>query len=106
MALQKFGDSSPAEVFRGKEASVVNRHMRRLGKAVSDFDQSEKDQLQAELEEVREAEKPEEAEAPEGSKRSAATRRKVKDEKRDSNDDSNVGSAEVRDGRSADTDSK
>lgn len=54
MAMQKFGDSEQAEVFRGREAAVVNAHMQRLGKAVSEFDDNEKQALQSELEGVRE----------------------------------------------------
>lgn len=64
MALQKFGDAESAEVFRGREAAVVTSHMQRLGKAVSDFDDNEKQALQAELESVREPEDQPEPEAP------------------------------------------
>lgn len=54
MTLQKTGDNQPAEVFRGKEAEVVNRHMQRTGKAVSDFGPDELQRLNIELESVRE----------------------------------------------------
>lgn len=54
MAMQKFGDSEPAEVFRGREASVVSEHIQKHGKAVSDFDDNQKSALNADLEAVRE----------------------------------------------------
>jgi hypothetical protein len=54
MGLQKFGDAEQAEVFRGKEAQVVNEALAKTGKAVSDFDQDELATLRARLDEVRE----------------------------------------------------
>lgn len=59
MAMQKFGDSEPAEVFRGREANVVSEHIQKHGKAVSDFDDNEKSALDADLSAVREEEKAE-----------------------------------------------
>jgi hypothetical protein len=53
MTLKKYGDNQEAEVFRGEEATVVNKHIAKTGKAVSDFDTKELDALQDELEQVR-----------------------------------------------------
>lgn len=53
--MQKFGDNQHAEVFQGKDAEIVNRHMAKTGKAVSDFDQDELQSLNSELESVRES---------------------------------------------------
>lgn len=55
MAIQKYGQNEPAEVFRGREAAVVNDHMQRVGKAVSEFDENELDSLNNDLESVRES---------------------------------------------------
>lgn len=53
--MQKYGTSEPLEVFRGEEAAVVNSHMRKTGKAVSDFDKKELSELKKDLAGVREA---------------------------------------------------
>ncbi len=50
MALQKYGDAEHANVFHGRDASIVNVHMQRHGKAVSEFSEDEKAALYAELE--------------------------------------------------------
>lgn len=53
MAIQKYGDAEQADVFHGREAQVVNVHMQRHGKAVSEFSQEQKATLDAELEQLR-----------------------------------------------------
>ena len=65
MTLQKTGDNERADVFRGPEAEVVNRHMQRVGKAVSEFDQDELKALDDELESVRESKESSSAQTPE-----------------------------------------
>lgn len=55
MTLQKIGQPEQAEVFRGREATIVNSHMAKTGKAVSEFDQDELQSLNSELESVRES---------------------------------------------------
>ena len=54
MAIKKYGDAERADVFRGKEATVVNQHIKKLGKAVSDFSEEELNALNKDLEEVQE----------------------------------------------------
>lgn len=58
MALQKFGDAEKAEVFQGEEARVVNEHLAKTGKTVSEFDENEMASLQASLDAVRQEEQP------------------------------------------------
>lgn len=53
MAMKKYGDAQPAELFVGEEARVVNDHLRKTGKAVSDFSEGELAALNADLENVR-----------------------------------------------------
>lgn len=55
MTLRKTGQPEQFEVFRGREASIVNSHVQRTGKAVSEFDQDELQLLTTELESVRES---------------------------------------------------
>lgn len=65
MAMQKFGDAEQAVVFRGREAEVVNAHIVKHGKAVSEFSDDERAVLDAELEAVREPKSQDETPAPE-----------------------------------------
>lgn len=50
------------EVLRGREAQVMNDHLQRVGKAVSDFDTEEKKALQVDLEQARKENKEEDDE--------------------------------------------
>lgn len=54
--MKKYGQNEPLEVFRGKEAAVVNDHMQKVGKAVSDFDSEQLDALRADLQSVSDQE--------------------------------------------------
>ena len=54
MAMKKYTTPEKAEVFSGKEATVVNKHLAKHGKAVSDFSDEEREALYADLEAVRE----------------------------------------------------
>jgi hypothetical protein len=61
MAMKKYAQGEgELEVFRGEEAVVVNQHMSKLGRAVSDFTDAEKIDLQSDLDAL----KPQEQEAP------------------------------------------
>jgi hypothetical protein len=52
--MRKYSDSEgKLEVLRGEEAVVVNEHLSKTGKAVSDFDDSERQALHADLDRVR-----------------------------------------------------
>lgn len=51
--MKKYTSPEKIEVFYGEEAAVVNKHLAKLGKAVSDFTDEEKEALQADLEAVR-----------------------------------------------------
>jgi len=62
MSMKKYTTPEKAEVFYGEEAAVVNRHLKRVGKAVSDFSDEEKEALSNDLEKVREREAEKEAE--------------------------------------------
>jgi hypothetical protein len=54
MAMKKTGDAVPAEVFTGEEAVVLNTHLQKRGKALSDFTDNQRDELEADLAKVRE----------------------------------------------------
>jgi len=41
------------EVLRGEEAVVVNEHLAKTGKAVSDFDEKEREAFRSDLDKVR-----------------------------------------------------
>ncbi len=56
MTMKKYTSPEKVEVFYGDEAAVVNKHLKRVGKAVSDFSDEEKEALSADLEKVREKE--------------------------------------------------
>ena len=50
MAIKKYGDAQEAKVaYVGEEARVVNEHLRKVGKPLSEFDKEETKSLQAEL---------------------------------------------------------
>lgn len=54
--MQKFGDIEKIDVLRGREASVLNEHMRKSGTySVSDFSDDQKEELIKDLEEARQA---------------------------------------------------
>lgn len=54
MAMRKTGDASKIDVaYFGEEATIVNEHLRKVGKSVSDFSADEKKALNKELEEFR-----------------------------------------------------
>lgn len=54
MAMKKTGDAEKAEVvYSGAEAEVVRDHLVRTGKALSDFDDAEKKQLDRDLKVAR-----------------------------------------------------
>lgn len=53
MTIKKYGERESFEVFKGLEAEVVNQHLRKTGKAVSEFDEGELAALNADLETVR-----------------------------------------------------
>lgn len=53
MSMKKYTSPEKVEVFAGQEAAVVNRHLKRTGKAMSNFTEEELADLQSELESVR-----------------------------------------------------
>ena len=53
MAMKKYTTPEKLEVFSGEEATVVNKHLSKTGKAVSDFNEEERDAFLTELESVR-----------------------------------------------------
>ena len=54
MAIRKTGDAEQIDVaYFGEEASIVNSHLQRVGKSVSDFSAEEKEALNQELQEFR-----------------------------------------------------
>jgi len=54
--MKKYTSPEKIDVFYGKEAVVVNRHLGKVGKPISDFSDEEKEALSADLEKVREPE--------------------------------------------------
>lgn len=57
MAMKKIGTPEKIEnVFSGCEASVLNDHLQRIGKALADFSDDERADLDADLNAVRESE--------------------------------------------------
>lgn len=54
--MKKYGTPEKAEVFAGEEATVINRHLARVGKALSEFSQEEIDALNKDLGRVSESE--------------------------------------------------
>ncbi len=54
--MKKYTSPEKIVVFYGEEAVVVNRHLKRVGKAISDFSDEEKEALSADLEKVRPSE--------------------------------------------------
>ena len=53
MAMKKTGEAVPAEVFTGEEAVVLNEHLQKRGKALSDFTENQREELEADLEATR-----------------------------------------------------
>jgi hypothetical protein len=53
MGMEKYGDAAPAEIFTGKQAAVVNDHLRRHGKALSDFTEDERKALDVDLDNAK-----------------------------------------------------
>lgn len=53
MAMKKTGDAVPAEVFSGEEAVVLNEHLQKRGKALSDFTDKQRAELDEDLASVR-----------------------------------------------------
>lgn len=53
MAMKKYTSPEKLEVFSGEEATVVNKHLAKTGKAVSDFSDEEKEAFLSDLEKVR-----------------------------------------------------
>lgn len=54
MAMRKTGDASKIDVaYFGEEAGIVNTHLQRVGKSVSDFSADEKKALQEDLQAFR-----------------------------------------------------
>ncbi len=56
MSMKKYTSPEKMEVFHGEEAVVLNRHLKRTGKAVSDFNEEELKSFTEDLESVREKE--------------------------------------------------
>lgn len=54
MAMRKTGGPEKIEVLRGKEAVVLNEHLAKTGKSLEDFTKKEREELHADLDEVRE----------------------------------------------------
>jgi hypothetical protein len=56
--MKKYGTSESLEVLHGQEAQVLNDHMTKTGKRkVSDFSDDERENLEKELQSVRDEEK-------------------------------------------------
>jgi len=53
MAMKKTGDAVKAVVFSGEEAVVLNEHLQKQGKALSDFTDKQREALDSDLEAVR-----------------------------------------------------
>lgn len=54
MAMRKTGDSQKIEVaYFGEEAPIVNAHLQRVGKSVSDFSAEEREALESDLQAFR-----------------------------------------------------
>ena len=54
MAMRKTGDASKIDVaYFGEEAGIVNEHLQRVGKSVSDFSAEEQEALQKDLQAFR-----------------------------------------------------
>lgn len=54
MAMKKTGDAQKIDVaYYGEEAGIVNEHLSKTGKAISEFNRDEKRALQEELESFR-----------------------------------------------------
>jgi len=56
MAMKKYTSPAEVTVFTGKEAEVVNDHLAKHGKAVSEFEEQELKDLSDDLEAAREEE--------------------------------------------------
>jgi hypothetical protein len=56
MAMKKYTSPAEVKVFTGVEAEVVNKHLSKNAKAVSDFNEDELSDLQSDLEGAREQE--------------------------------------------------
>ena len=85
MAMKKYADGEGKldVVFEGREASVVHDHLVRTGKALSDFNEGEREALERELAELRrEEEAQKEAERTEADERPKRSRKADSDEKR------------------------
>jgi hypothetical protein len=54
MAIKKYGDAQPADVFVGSEAGIVSSYIQKIGKPLSEFSDVEKDALNRDLEAARE----------------------------------------------------
>lgn len=62
--MKKYGDVEKLEVLRGEEAQVLNEHMEKTGRySVSDFNKTQKEELQRDLDAARERAKEESEEA-------------------------------------------
>jgi len=59
--MQKYGDVEKLDVLVGEEAQVLNEHMERTGRyKVSDFTKAQKEELQRDLESIKQDEAVEE----------------------------------------------
>jgi len=63
MSMKKTGDAVPAQVFTGEEAVVLNEHLQKRGKALSDFTDNQREELDRDLEAVRVEQTPPEEES-------------------------------------------
>ena len=52
--MKKYGTPEKAEVFAGKEAAVINKHLAKTGKALSEFSEDELEAFQKDLDKARE----------------------------------------------------
>jgi hypothetical protein len=53
--MKKYGNPEKVEVFSGEEATVVNTHLARTGKALTDFTDEEREAFHKDLEAVQPA---------------------------------------------------
>lgn len=47
--MQKYGDNSPVDVYRGEQAAVINNFIKKFGKSISEFSDDERAQLDHDL---------------------------------------------------------
>lgn len=63
MTMKKYADGEGnAEVFRGKEAEVLNEHLSKTGKSLADFSDKERDSFHKDLDSVKSDESSEKSE--------------------------------------------